>query len=202
LKREFSKVKMSGADSDGVARELGLSKHAIYDWNAKYDVRDMNEVRRLRQIQDERQRPKKLVADLSLDKVMLKAVIAKNGRGPWACTKTCAPCSSTPGEPGPASSRRWALRICSTRKLMTETGTKLRWFDFGRRKKGTNASVFKTELNMTTPPLNYQRYLLGRQGFPNFRLANPRDRHGGKGLEQLPWRLTSEIGPRIVKCVP
>ena len=46
---------MSGADSDGVDRELGLSKHAIYSWKAKYDVLDVNEVRRLRQIQDERQ---------------------------------------------------------------------------------------------------------------------------------------------------
>ena len=39
----------------------------------------MSEAQRLRQLEDESGRLKKLVADLSLDKEMLKAVIAKNG---------------------------------------------------------------------------------------------------------------------------
>lgn len=39
----------------------------------------MSEAQRLRQLEDENHRLKKLVADLSLDKEMLKAVIVKNG---------------------------------------------------------------------------------------------------------------------------
>ena len=41
----------------------------------------VGEAQRLRQLEDENQRLKKLVADLSLDKDMLKSVIAKNGWG-------------------------------------------------------------------------------------------------------------------------
>jgi putative transposase len=40
---------------------------------------DVSEAARLRQMEDENRRLKQLVADLSLDKEMLKAVIAKNG---------------------------------------------------------------------------------------------------------------------------
>ena len=40
---------------------------------------EVNEAQRLRQLEDENGRLKKLVADLSLDREMLKAVIAKNG---------------------------------------------------------------------------------------------------------------------------
>jgi len=42
----------------------------------------VSEAQRLRQLEDENARLKKLVADLSLDKEMLKAVISKNGWGP------------------------------------------------------------------------------------------------------------------------
>jgi len=56
-----------------------VSKHTVYAWKAKYGGLEVDEARRLRQIGDENQRLKKLVADLSLDKEMLKAVIAKNG---------------------------------------------------------------------------------------------------------------------------
>jgi len=56
-----------------------VSKHTVYAWKAKYGGLEVDEAQRLRQIEDENQRLKKLVADLSLDKEMLKAVIAKNG---------------------------------------------------------------------------------------------------------------------------
>jgi len=69
----------AGRKAGDVARELGVSKHTIYAWKAKYGGLDVNEAQQLRQLQDENHRLKKLVADLSLDKEMLKAVIAKNG---------------------------------------------------------------------------------------------------------------------------
>ena len=88
-KRKHSEVEMIGAlkqmeagrTAADVARELGVSKHTIYAWKAKYGGLDVSQAQELRQIKDENQRLKKLVADLSLDKEMLKAVISKNGWG-------------------------------------------------------------------------------------------------------------------------
>jgi len=69
----------AGRKVEDVAREMGVSKHSIYAWKAKYGGLEVSEAQRLRELEDENHRLKKLVADLSLDKEMLKAVIAKNG---------------------------------------------------------------------------------------------------------------------------
>ena len=68
-----------GRKVEEVAREIGVSKHTVYAWKAKYGGLEVNEAQRLRQLEDENNRLKRLVADLSLDREMLKAVIAKNG---------------------------------------------------------------------------------------------------------------------------
>ncbi len=62
-----------------MAREYGVSKHTIYAWKAKFGGMDATEAQKLRALEDENGRLKRLVADLSLDREMLKAVIAKNG---------------------------------------------------------------------------------------------------------------------------
>ena len=69
----------AGRTAADVGRELGVSKHTIYAWKAKYGGLEVSEAQRLRQLEDENRRLKKLVADLSLDKDMLQAVIRKNG---------------------------------------------------------------------------------------------------------------------------
>jgi putative transposase len=69
----------SGQRAEDVARELGVSKHTIYAWKAKYGGMDVSEAQQLRELEDENRRLKKLVADLSLDKDMLQSVIRKNG---------------------------------------------------------------------------------------------------------------------------
>ena len=69
----------AGRKAEDVAREVGVSKHTIYAWKAKYGGLEVSEAQRLRQLEDENHRLKRLVADLSLDKEMLKAVIRKNG---------------------------------------------------------------------------------------------------------------------------
>ena len=69
----------SGRTAGEIAREAGVSKHTIYAWKAKYGGLEVNEAQELRSLRDENGRLKKLVADLSLDKEMLKALIAKNG---------------------------------------------------------------------------------------------------------------------------
>ena len=67
----------AGRKAEDVAREMGVSKHTIYAWKAKYGGLEVSEAQRLRELEDENHRLKK--ADLSLDREVLKAVIRKNG---------------------------------------------------------------------------------------------------------------------------
>ena len=69
----------AGRRAEDVGREYGVSKHTIYTWKAKYGGMDVSEAQEVKQLREENARLKKLVADLSLDKDMLKSVIAKNG---------------------------------------------------------------------------------------------------------------------------
>ena len=62
-----------------VAREIGVSEATLYTWKSKYGGMEVNEARRLRELEEENRRLKQLVADLSLDREALKAVIRKNG---------------------------------------------------------------------------------------------------------------------------
>jgi len=71
----------AGLTYEQLGRELGVSKHTIAAWKAKYGGMSVSEAQRLRQLETENARLKKLVADLSLDKEMLKDVITKNGWG-------------------------------------------------------------------------------------------------------------------------
>ncbi len=60
-----------------VCRKLGVSEQTFYRWKRKFTGMGVAELRRLRQLEDENQRLKRLVADLTLDKQMLQEVIAK-----------------------------------------------------------------------------------------------------------------------------
>ena len=71
----------AGRKAEDVAREVGVSKHTIYAWKVKYGGMDVSQAQEAKQLRDENTRLRKLVADLSLDKDMLQAVIAKNGWG-------------------------------------------------------------------------------------------------------------------------
>ena len=64
-----------------LARELGVSEATIYTWKSKFGGLEVNEARRLKELEDENRRLKHMVADLSLDKEALKSVIRKNGWG-------------------------------------------------------------------------------------------------------------------------
>jgi len=69
----------AGRKVTDLARELGVSEATIYSWKSKYGGLEVSEARRLKALEDENRRLKSLVADLSLDKEVLKAVITKNG---------------------------------------------------------------------------------------------------------------------------
>jgi putative transposase len=62
-----------------LAWELGVSEATIYTWKSKYGGMEVSDARRLKELEDENRWLKHMVADLSLDKEALKAVIRKNG---------------------------------------------------------------------------------------------------------------------------
>ena len=69
----------AGQKARDLARELGVSEATLYTWKSKFGGMDVNEARRLRDLERENGELKRLVADLSLDKEALKTVIRKNG---------------------------------------------------------------------------------------------------------------------------
>ena len=69
----------AGRGAAEIARELGISDQTLYNWRSKYSGLEVNEAKRLRELEDENRRLKTMVADLSLDKEALKAVLRKNG---------------------------------------------------------------------------------------------------------------------------
>lgn len=66
-----------GISVDEVCRKLGISEATFYNWKKKYGGLGPSEMRRLRQLEEENSKLKKLVADLSLDKLMLQDVLSK-----------------------------------------------------------------------------------------------------------------------------
>ena len=60
-----------------VTRRLGISEATYYIWRKRYGQMAVAEIRRLRQLEDENRKLKQLVADLTLDKVMLHEVLVK-----------------------------------------------------------------------------------------------------------------------------
>ena len=66
-----------GTPVEEVCRKLGISDATFYNWKKKYGGLGPSELRRLRQLEEENSKLKRLVADLSLDKTMLQDVLAK-----------------------------------------------------------------------------------------------------------------------------
>jgi len=67
----------AGTPASDVCRQLGVSEATFYAWKKKYAHLGVSELRRLRQLEDENNRLKRLVADLTLDKHMLSEWRAK-----------------------------------------------------------------------------------------------------------------------------
>ena len=60
-----------------ICRKAGISQATYFNWKKKYDGLLPDEMRRLKQLEDENAKLKKLVADLSLDREMLQDVIRR-----------------------------------------------------------------------------------------------------------------------------
>ena len=60
-----------------VCRKAGISDATFYNWRKRYAGLMPSEMKRLRQLEEENTKLKRLVADLSLDKAMLQDVLSK-----------------------------------------------------------------------------------------------------------------------------
>ncbi|ALS65185.1 Transposase [Pandoraea apista] len=60
-----------------VCRKMGISEATFYNWKKKYGGPRVSELQRLKQLEEENARLKRMVADLSLDKQMLQEVVQK-----------------------------------------------------------------------------------------------------------------------------
>ena len=67
----------AGTPVEEITRRLGIAEATFYRWKKKYGDLGVAEIRRLKQLEDENKRLKRLVADLTLDKQMLQEVLSK-----------------------------------------------------------------------------------------------------------------------------
>ena len=67
----------AGAKTADVCRKHGVSQATFYKWKAKYSGLEVSEARRLRALEDENARLKKLLAEAMLDNAMLRDVAAR-----------------------------------------------------------------------------------------------------------------------------
>jgi putative transposase len=68
----------SGTAVAEICRKLGISEPTFYRWKKQFAGMGTVEIRRLKQLEEENAKLKRLVADLSLDKTMLQDVLRKN----------------------------------------------------------------------------------------------------------------------------
>jgi putative transposase len=67
----------AGAKTADVCRKYGISSATFYKWKGKYGDLDVSDAKRLRALEDENSKLKKLLADAMLDNAMLKEIAAK-----------------------------------------------------------------------------------------------------------------------------
>jgi putative transposase len=68
----------AGAKTAEVCRRHGISDATFYKWKAKYGGLEVSEARRLKSLEDENRRLKKLLAESMLDNAALKDLLGKN----------------------------------------------------------------------------------------------------------------------------
>lgn len=73
----FLKQGADGVPVAEICRKAGISQATYFNWKKKYDGMSPSKMRRLKQLEDENARLKKIVADLLLDREMLQDVVRR-----------------------------------------------------------------------------------------------------------------------------
>jgi len=67
----------AGRETKDLCREHGISRATFYNWKKKYGGLEASQLKRLKELEEENKRLKRMYADLSLDHELLKEVIEK-----------------------------------------------------------------------------------------------------------------------------
>ena len=67
----------AGEKAQEICRDLGIVEQTFYRWNSKYGGMDVSEAKRLRALEEENAKLKRLLAEAELDKAALKEVLSK-----------------------------------------------------------------------------------------------------------------------------
>ena len=82
----------AGAKTADLARKHGVSEATLYNWKAKYGGLDASEAKRLKQLEDENAKLKKLLAEAMLDASALRELLSKKWSGPSPSAKAPRVC--------------------------------------------------------------------------------------------------------------
>ena len=74
---EILKESEAGMPTPEICRKYGISKNTFYNWRSKYSGMEISDLKKMRELEDENSKLKKLVADQALDIQALKAVLSK-----------------------------------------------------------------------------------------------------------------------------
>ncbi|MCU0847540.1 MAG: transposase [Spirochaetes bacterium] len=74
---EILKESEAGMATPEVCRKYGISKNTFYNWRSKYSGMELSDLKKMRQLEDENTKLKKLVAEQALDIQAMKAVLSK-----------------------------------------------------------------------------------------------------------------------------
>lgn len=85
MKKRFSEEQIikaikqheAGAKVEEICRQLGISNGTFYNWRSKYAGLEVNEAKRLRELESENGKLKKLLADKLLENEAMKEILAK-----------------------------------------------------------------------------------------------------------------------------
>lgn len=75
------KKQEAGISTKEISRELGISEATFYNWKSKYGGMEASDVKRLKELEEENTRLKKMYADVAMDNQILKELFTKKG---WA----------------------------------------------------------------------------------------------------------------------
>ncbi len=85
MKKRFSEEQIiqilreqeAGGKTEDVCRRHGISQATFYNWNAKFDGMEVSDAKKLKLLEAENAKLKRLLADAELDKLMMKEVLSK-----------------------------------------------------------------------------------------------------------------------------
>jgi putative transposase len=67
----------AGTKTQDICRKLGISEQTFYKWKSKFGGMEVSDAKRLRALEEENSRLKRLLAEAELDKAALKEVLSK-----------------------------------------------------------------------------------------------------------------------------